>query len=102
MFESGALVTQRRASVESEPQQSRETSSPDRPCTVDPIPSLIPKDERYLKTVLVLASGMLPKRRSSAHELEREITTVQLKLLRANAALRLKVLHVEKLEILVR
>jgi hypothetical protein len=38
---------------------------------------------------VLLASAMLPKRRSSAHDLDlqREITTLQLKLLRVNSAL---------------
>jgi len=51
--------------------------------------------------VVKLTSGMLPRHRSS-HELERASHELALKLLRANAALRLKQLHVEKLEILVR
>ena len=46
---------------------------------------------------------MLPKRRSSAHELdlERANTTLALKLLRANAALQLKTVYCERLETLL-
>jgi chromosome segregation ATPase len=41
-----------------------------------------------------------PPRRSSAHELElqKEVTTLQLKLLRTNAALKLKQTYAERLE----
>ena len=48
---------------------------------------------------MLLASAMLPKRRSSAHELdlERANTTLALKLLRANAALQLKTVYCERL-----
>ena len=46
---------------------------------------------------------MFPKRRSSSHELDlqRQNATLALKLLKANAALRLKTVYCERLEILL-
>ena len=54
--------------------------------------------------VVKLPSGMLPKRRSSSTEIElqRKVETLSLKLLRANAALRLKTVYCERLEYLMR
>ena len=53
--------------------------------------------------VVKLASGMLPRRRSSAHELEleRKVETLSIKLLRANAELRMKTIYASRLEMLV-
>jgi hypothetical protein len=44
---------------------------------------------------------MLPRHRSSSHELERKVETLSIKLLRANAALRLKTIYAERLEVLL-
>ena len=51
----------------------------------------------------MLASGMLPKRRSSSTEIElqRKCETLAIKLLRANSALRLKTVYCERLEYLL-
>jgi len=53
--------------------------------------------------VVKLASGMLPRHRSSAHELEleRKAETLSIKLLRANAELRMKTIYASRLEMLV-
>ena len=53
--------------------------------------------------VVKLPSGMLPRHRSSAHELEleRKVETLSIKLLKVNAELRMKTIYASRLEIQV-